>query len=302
MKIPPNLKKGDTIGIMCPAGYMALEKAQTCINTLQNWGFKVIVGNTLGGNSTTYFSGSDEERCFDLQTMLDDKDIKAVLFGRGGYGMGRIIDDLNFKHFKKNPKWLIGFSDITVLHTHLFSNYKISSMHASMAAAFNDGEWENEYVQSILNAIKGKKGKYSCAPHPFNKPGTATGKIIGGNLALLTTVIGTVSDYKTDNCILFIEEIGEQLYNIDRMLYQLKRNGKLDGLAGLIFGGFTELQDTDRPFGQSIDEILQNIASDLNIPVCYQFPISHDKENVALKCGLKYNLIVGKNKVTLQEL
>lgn len=302
MKIPPYLKKGDTIGIMCPAGYMALDKAQTCINTLQDWGFKVIVGNTLGSNSSTYFSGTDEERCYDLQTMLDDNDIKAVLFGRGGYGMGRIIDDLNFKHFKKNPKWLIGFSDITVLHTHLFSNYKIASMHAPMAAAFNDGEWENEYVQSILKAIKGKKGKYSCEPHPFNKLGSATGKIIGGNLALLTTVIGTESDYDTNNCILFLEDIGEQMYNIDRMLYQLKRNGKLEGLAGLIFGGFTDMKDTDRPFGETMDEILQNITTDLNIPVCYHFPISHDKENVAIKCGLEYNLIVGKNKVSLQEL
>ncbi len=302
MKIPPNLKKGDSIGIVCPSGYMALEKAQTCINTLQEWGFKVVVGNTLGSNSTNYFSGSDKERCYDLQTMLDDNDIKAVLFGRGGYGMGRIIDELNFKQFRKNPKWLIGFSDITVLHTHLFSNYKIASMHAPMAAAFNDGEWENEYVQSILKAIKGKKGKYSCAPHPLNKLGSATGKIIGGNLALLTNVIGTASDFNSNNCILFIEDIGEQLYTIDRMLYQLKRSGKLAGLAGLIFGGFTEMEDTERPFGLSMDEILQNISADLNIPVCYHFPISHDKENVALKCGLTYNLIVGKNKVTLKEL
>ena len=302
MIVPPYLKKADTIGLTCPAGYMAAEKAQTCIDTLQAWGYKVIVGKRLGSDSANYFSGTDEERAGELQDMMDNPLIKAILFCRGGYGMGRIIDRLNFKKFKKNPKWIIGFSDITVMHTHLFGQYKIASMHAPMAAAFNDEGFKNEYVQSLRTALKGNKGNYSCAPNRNNKLGSATGKLIGGNLALLANVIGTPSDFSTKNCILFIEDIGEYLYNTDRMLYQLKRSGKLEGICGLIFGGFTDMKDTERPFGKTMDEILHDISAGLEIPVCFEFPVSHATENVALKIGVTYNLIVGTKKVSLKEL
>ena len=301
MTIPPYLKKNDLIGITCPAGYMPAEKAQTCIDTLQSWGYRVLAGSTLGSNSTNYFSGSDEERATELQAMLDDASIKAILFGRGGYGMSRIIDRLNFKKFKKHPKWLIGFSDITVMHTHLMAVHKTASLHAPMAAAFNDGEATNDFIQSLRKALKGGKGKFACEPHPKNKPGVATGKLVGGNLALLAHVIGTPSDFDTKNSILFIEDIGEYLYNTDRMLYQLKRSGKLDKITGLIFGGFTDMKDTERPFGKTIEEILQDICTDLNIPVCFNFPVSHGRENVALKIGVTYNLIVGAKKVSLEE-
>jgi muramoyltetrapeptide carboxypeptidase len=302
IKIPPYLVKGDTIGITCPAGYMAAEKAQTCIETLQAWGYQVMVGKTLGSGSENYFSGTDEVRCDELQAMLDDPSINAILFGRGGYGMSRIIDQLNFEKFRKNPKWLVGFSDITVMHTHLFGQLRTASLHAPMAAAFNEGEFENEYIQSLRKALKGTKANYACAPHEFNQPGAATGKLIGGNLALLAHVVGTPSDVDTKNCILFIEDIGEYLYNIDRMLYQLKRSGKLDKITGLIFGGFTDMKDTERPFGKNIDEILKDISKELNIPVCFNFPVSHGKENYALKVGAAYQLSVGKKKVTLKEL
>jgi len=143
--IPPYLKKGNTIGITCPAGYMAAEKAETCINTLQAWGFEVMVGKTLGSNSKNYFSGTDEERTHEMQAMLDDKHIHAILCGRGGYGIGRIIDQLDFTKFKKNPKWIIGYSDVTVLHAHLSTKIKVASLHAPMASAFNDGE--NEFIR-----------------------------------------------------------------------------------------------------------------------------------------------------------
>ena len=302
MTIPPYLKKGDTIALTCPAGYMALEKAQSCIDALHNWGYKVQVGNTVGSYSETYFSGTDEERLFELQQMLDNPKIDAILFGRGGYGTGRIIDQLNFKKFKKKPKWIIGFSDITVMHTHLFSKYKVASLHAPMAAAFNDGADKNEFVQSLRKALTGEKGTYRCAPQPTNHQGSATGRLIGGNLALLTNVIGTASDFKTKNKILFLEDIGEYLYNADRMLYQLKRSGKLANLSGLIFGGFTDMKDTERPFGKIMEEILFDISQDLNIPVCFNFPVSHGKENVALKIGVKYNLVVGNSEVVLKEL
>jgi muramoyltetrapeptide carboxypeptidase len=299
---PPYLKKGDTIGITCPGGYMPKQKAQACIETLQQWGFEVMVGKTLGSNSANYFSGDDDERKYELQAMLDDSSIKAILCGRGGYGTGRIIDELNFTKFKKNPKWIIGFSDITVLHCHLNHHLKVASIHGPMAAAFNENKYKNDYVESMFKMITGKKVTYKCNVQPFNKPGTAIGELVGGNLALLTHLIGTASDINTKNKILFLEDIGEQLYNIDRMMYQLKRSGKLKNLAGLILGGFTDLKDTERSFGKNIDDILKEIIGEYDYPVCYHFPVSHEKENYALKIGGTYQLKVSKKVVQLLEL
>jgi muramoyltetrapeptide carboxypeptidase len=299
MKIPPYLKKGNTIGITCPAGYMAAEKAQTCISTLQKWGYNVMVGKTLGSNSPNYFSGTDEDRRDELQAMLDDSSINAILFGRGGYGVGRIIDHLDFTKFKKNPKWIVGFSDITILHNHLHNKLKIASLHAPMAAAFNEGE--NEFILSLKNALIGKKGKYKTAAHLFNKKGNVTGQLVGGNLCLLANCIGTPSDINTKNKILFIEDIGEQIYAVDRMIYQLKRSGKLKDLAGLIIGGFTDMKDTDRPFGKTVYEAINDIVAEYNYPVCYNFPVSHGTENVALKVGVEYELKVGSKIVSLSE-
>ena len=299
MTVPPYLKKGDTIGITCPAGYMAIAKAQTCIDTLQQWGFQVMVGKTLGSGSKNYFSGIDEDRRDELQAMLDDDSIHAILFGRGGYGMGRIIDQLDFTKFKKRPKWLIGFSDITIIHCHLNRQLKIAAMHAPMAAAFNDDE--NEFIQSVRKAITGKKAKYKCTPHPFNKPGTVSAELVGGNLSLLTNLIGTPSELNTNNKILFIEDIGEYIYQADRMLYQLKRSGKLNKLAGLVVGGFTDIKDTDRPFGKTIYEVIRDIVAAYDYPICFGFPVSHEKENYALKIGVHYQLQVGKKTIRLTE-
>ena len=306
MKIPSYLKKGQTIGITCPAGYMNTEKAQTCITTLQSWGFEVMVGKTLGSSSKNYFSGTDEDRRDELQAMMDDDNIHAILFGRGGYGMGRIIDQLDFTKFKKKPKWLIGYSDITILHCHLNRQLKIAAMHAPMAAAFNDdapiaiGD-KNEFIQSLHKAITGKKANYKCAPHPFNKPGTVSAELVGGNLSLLTHLIGTPSEVNTNNKILFLEDVGEYIYQADRMLYQLKRSGKLNKLAGLIIGGFTDIKDTERPFGKTIYEVVNEIIAEYNYPVCFGFPVSHEKENYALKVGVDYQLQVGKKTVRLTE-
>ena len=299
IKIPPYLKKGNTIGITCPAGYMAAEKAQKCISTLQSWGFDVMVGKTVGSKSKNYFSGSDEVRQNEMQAMLDDENIHAILCGRGGYGVGRIIDGLDFTKFKKKPKWVIGFSDVTILHAHLYTKIKVASLHAPMASAFNEGE--NEFIQSLHKAIIGKKAKYSCAPHPFNKPGTATAELVGGNLSLLTHLIGTPSAINTKNKTLFIEDIGEQIYHIDRMLYQLKRSGMLENLAGLIVGGFTDMEDTERPFGKKVYEIIKEITAAYNYPVCFNFPVSHSKKNYALKIGVPYTLKISKTKTQLTE-
>lgn len=297
---PPYLKKGDTIGIVCPAGYMPFERAQTCIETLTDWGFRVIPGKTLG-HQFHYFSGTDEERYSDLQRMMDDKNIHAILCGRGGYGTGRIIDKLDFTRFKKHPKWIIGFSDITILHSHLFSNYKIASLHAPMAAAFNEGEYKNQYIQSLHDALLGKKADYKTEGNSLNQPGKAKGILVGGNLSLLVNAIGTPSDINTKSKILFIEEIGEYIYSVDRMMYQLKRSGKLEHLKGLIIGRFSDMKDTTIPFGQTVEDAVKDLVKDYDFPVCFGFPVSHEKENYALKVGITYKLTVEKEVVELKE-
>ena len=301
IKIPPYLQKNDLIGLVCPAGYMAKEKVQTCIDTLTGWGYRVQVGNTVGSNSVTYFSGSDEERLADFQQLLDNEEVKAILCARGGYGMGRIIDNIDFRKFKKHPKWIIGYSDITVLHCHLYSNYHISSLHAPMAAAFNEEGFKNQYVLSLKDALEGKKIKYQVGVHNYNRRGQAVGELVGGNLALLAHLVGSDSYIKTRGRILFIEDIGEYLYNIDRMLTQLKKGGKLSKLAGLLVGSFTDMKDTDRPFGQSVEEIIMNAVGDYGYPVCFGFPVGHTDENYALKIGTRYKLKVGKTKVVIEE-
>ncbi len=302
MKTPPYLKKGDSIAMTCPAGFMQKEKAQVCIETLQQWGLKVIVGKTLGSDSVNYFSGTDEERLNELQAMLDDKNINALLCGRGGYGVGRIIDQLDFRLFKKNPKWIIGFSDITVLHAHIYSNCKIATLHAPMAAAFNEGGSTNEYILSLKKALFGKKASYKTTVHSFNQQGEAEGELVGGNLTLLANLVGTKSDINTRKKILFLEDVGEFIYGVDRLLYQLKRSGKLAHLAGLIIGGFTDTKDTDRPFGKTVYEVIKDILKDYDYPVCFDFPVSHNNENYALKVGVVHKLKITKKSVSLSEL
>ncbi len=301
MKIlqPSSLKKGDIIAITCPAGYLDPAKTRKCIQTLQQWGYQVLVGNTLKGKSKNYFSASDEERVNELQAMLDAPEIKAILCGRGGYGISRIIDALDFKKFKKNPKWVIGFSDITLLHAHVHQQCNIASIHAPMAAAFN--EKNNQYLLSLQNALAGKYSCYETKKHRLNREGKGEGLIVGGNLALITHAIGTPSALKTKNKILFIEDIGEHIYQVDRMMVQLKRSGMLANLAGLIVGHFSDIKDTERPFGKTVYQTIKEHVDEYAYPVCFGFPVGHEKENLALKIGSTYTLKVEKNRVMLSE-
>ena len=281
---------------------MPLEKVGECVRVLSDlWGYPVKVGATVGA-SHHYFSGTDKERLADLQSMLDNPDIRAILFGRGGYGLGRIIDRLDFRKFRKDPKWLIGFSDITVIHSHVFSRFNIATLHAPMANAFNEEGYKSPYVRSLHDALIGKKASYKKAKHPFDRKGKATGVLVGGNLALLAHLCGTRSDIDTRGRILFLEDVGEYLYNVDRMMYQLKRSGKFDGLAGLVLGGFTDMKDTSQPFGQDVWELLLDIVAEYEFPVCFDFPVSHDKRNYALKVGGTYTLDVGARGSSLREL
>jgi muramoyltetrapeptide carboxypeptidase len=299
---PPYLKSGDTIGIVCPSGYMAAERILSCVHTLKSWGFRVKIGRTVGSDSLNYFSGTDAERLDDLQAMLDDDNISAILFGRGGYGLSRIIDQISFKKFKKSPKWVLGYSDITLLHAHIYANYEIATAHSPMAGAFADAAADDVYINSVRDILSGIKQNYTCDAHLFNRRGEAEGKLMGGNLTLLAHAVGGSSDFKTKGLILFIEDIGEYLYNMDRMLYQLKEAGKFQKPAAVIIGSFIDMKDTERPFGQHAYEIIRDFLEDFDYPVCYGFPVGHVKENFALKCGVEFKLKISRERVLLEEI
>jgi muramoyltetrapeptide carboxypeptidase len=299
MKFPTYLKPGDTIAIVCPAGFLPVAKAKACINTLKKWGFKVTKGKTLGGKSKNYFSGSFEERLADLQNQIDDPSINAILCGRGGYGTTHLLDHIHWKKFKKNPKWIIGFSDITILHTYLLTEIGVAGIHGPMANAFNEDNGINRYTLSLKDSLEGKPVHYTAKPHAQNTFGKATAPMVGGNLSLLAHAVGTNADVDTRGKILFIEDVGEQLYNVERMLLQLKRAGKLSKLKGLVVGGFTSNKDTDRPFGKNIEQVIYDVVREFKFPICFGFPISHEKENVAIIVGGTYRLDVSVHGTTL---
>lgn len=293
--IPPYLKKGDTIAIVCPAGFMERSRTDICAATLTQWGFNVKIGTTVGGQDH-YFSGTDAERLEDLQQALDDAEVKAVLCGRGGYGVSRIIDQLDFKKFRKNPKWIIGYSDITLLHTHLNVRLNVASLHSPMAGAFAEYGADSEYIAAFKKALTGRKTNYTITPYNYNQTGTASGTLIGGNLCLLAHSIGTPSEVQTKGRILFIEEIGEYIYSVDRMFLQLKRAGKLEHLAGLIIGSFTDMKDTANPFGKDIYTAIKEHMKDYSYPMAFDFPVGHTERNFPLKEGVEHTLRVAKIK------
>lgn len=298
-KVPPFLRKGDVIGITCPAGFITLEEVQPAIQLIQSWGFAVEVGKTVGKRSFT-FGGTDEERSADLQYMLDNQNIKAIMCARGGYGAVRIIDALDFKKFAAHPKWIIGFSDITVLHNHINQNYHIATLHSKMCNSF-PADWslaepiQVETILSIKKALMGEEMVYISPDSEFNRSGKAKGELVGGNLSLIASLAGSKSDINTKSKILFLEDTNEQLYNLDRMFYNLKRSGKLEHLNGLLIGGFKLKPDEpDEEFGKTIQEIVLEKVKEFNYPVCFDFPVGHQKNNFALKCGTKYVLEVNE--------
>ncbi len=305
--IPAYLKKGDTIGITCPAGYITVDDVQPAILKLKEWGFTVKIGDTVGKKDFT-FGGTDEERLKDFQQMLDDKKIKAILCARGGYGGIRIIDKIDFTKFTQRPKWIIGFSDVTVFHCHLNKNFGIGSIHSKMCNSF-PADWsmaeplQKETIESIRKCLMGEKMQYEIATNEKNRTGSAEATLIGGNLKTIESLAGSKSDISTAGKILFVEDTGEYLYSIDRMFWNLKRSGKLDKLKGLIIGGFkTKKDDEGDEFGRTLEEIVLEKIKGYNYPVCFDFPVGHQKNNFALKCGVKHKLTVTGAGCTLKEI
>ncbi|SCW84890.1 muramoyltetrapeptide carboxypeptidase [Mucilaginibacter sp. NFR10] len=306
-KIPPYLQTGDTIGIISPSGYMSLADLIPAVQFIQSWGFNVAIGDNTGKKDFIY-GGTDEERAADLQQMLDNPGIKAIMCARGGYGLVRIIDRLNFRQFKKNPKWIIGFSDITALHCHINRNFGIATLHSKMCNSFPD-DWakadpmQMATIQSIRQALTGESLNYSSPACPQNRPGKTEAPLVGGNLSLIATLSGTPSDLDTDEKILFVEDTHEYLYNIDRMFWNLKQSGKLSRLAGLIIGGFQLKPDVEgEEFGHTIYDIVTEKVKNYNYPVCFDFPVGHQKNNFALKCGVQHVLEVGADGSTLKAI
>jgi muramoyltetrapeptide carboxypeptidase len=259
--IPQYLKPGDVIGITSPASYIAMEEVLPSVKLMESWGFKVEIGKSVGQKEFT-LGGTDLERAADFQAMLDNPDVKAIMCARGGYGVVRIIDQINFSRFRRNPKWIIGFSDITLFHSHINSKYGIATLHSKMCNSF-PSEWTNatpmqiETILSIRQTLSGEPVKYASSASPYNRIGKAEGTLVGGNLSLIETAAGTSSELKTHGKILFLEDTQEQLYSIDRMLWNLKRTGKLDRLKGLIVGGFKVKADTPGyEFGKSVYELV----------------------------------------------
>ncbi|MDH7464131.1 LD-carboxypeptidase [Chitinophagaceae bacterium 26-R-25] len=306
MIIPPYLKPGDTIGITSPAGFITTDEVKPAVQQMQDWGFTVKIGQTIGKRDFT-FGGTDLERRNDLQEMMDNNTVKAIMCARGGYGLVRIIDKLNFNNFKANPKWIIGFSDVTVMHGEL-NRMNIASIHAKMCNSFPDNFATADPVQvdtilSISKALKGEKMRYVTTPNEKNIVGIAEGVLVGGNLKTIESLSGSASDIKTDGKILFVEDTGEYLYSIDRMFWNLKRSGKLNNLAGLVIGGFKiKPDDPGEVFGKTVQEIVMEKVSMFNYPVCFDFPVGHQKNNFALKCGVKHRLEVGSIRCSLQEI
>ncbi len=307
VKIPPYLQPGDTIGITSPAGYITLEAMQPAIDVIKSWGYNVLVGATISKRHFT-FGGTDEERLQDLQTMLNDKNIKAILCARGGYGVGRIVDRIDWKYFKQHPKWVIGFSDITVLHNHIHRACQVATIHSKMTNSF-PSDWATaepvqvQTINSIHEALMGKQMHYSAFPNSFNKMGDVTGLLVGGNLKTIESLSGSASDIDTKGKILFVEDTGEYLYSIDRMFWNLKRSGKLKDLKGLIVGGFNVKPDTEgEEFGKTVEEIVLEKVKDYNYPICFDFPVGHQRANFALKCGVPHRLHVSPEEVTLTQL
>lgn len=296
MKTPEFLKEGDKVAIVCPASYIK-DDIEVALTVLNGWGLHVEIGKSVT-SQFHQFAGTDGVRRQDLQTALDNPEIKAIFAARGGYGTVRIIDQLDFRKFKKKPKWIVGFSDITVLHSHLHNNVGVCSIHGQMPKSFDEST--TAALTSLKHALFGKKIDFKYSQNVFpNRSGKGSGHLIGGNLAILHSILASPSDGKYDNKILFIEDVGEQHYNIDRMLWTLKRANKLAKLQGLIVGSFTSLKDSNPPFGQRFEEIIMDKIREYGFPVCFGFPAGHIDDNHSLILGKEVMLNVNQEQVSL---
>ena len=297
---PPYLKPGDTVAIVAPSGllknrYREIEQAKSL---LKEWGLHAIVGEHVFSKSG-HFAGTDEQRASDLQQAMDNPNVKAIWCARGGYGTVRVLDLLDYSKFRAQPKWLIGYSDITALHNDIH-NLGIETIHALMCTSLTADITEVETaISSFRKGIFGEDIGYSIVGSSFNKPGTASGQIVGGNLTLLHTMLGSRSSIHTDGKILFFEEIGEYEYHIDRMLQSMKRAGYFKNLKGVVVGSISKVRENTTPWGKPVEQLIRDVFDEYNIPILFDFPAGHEKDNRALILGRTITMDVGKETSTL---
>lgn len=292
MKFPIQLQKKDKVALVATARKIKKEELQPAIKLLESWNLIPVIGSSIGLEENQ-FAGSDEERVKDFQQQLDNPEIKAIWCAKGGYGTVRILDQLDFSAFKKNPKWIIGYSDVTALHSHIH-HFKISTLHAQMCLGLDT---KSELTrESLKKVLFGEKIQYNFKTSKLNRFGKAEGKIIGGNLSVLYSLCGSKSAIKTVGKILFLEDLDEYLYHIDRMMQNLKRNEMLENLAGLIIGGMSDMNDNEIPFGKTAEEIIAETVADYNFPVAFNFPAGHIKDNQAIILGKEIKLIVSEEE------
>jgi len=292
MKTPPYLQKGDSVAIVAPARSVSIEEMMPAITLFEEWGLKVVLSENLFAVHNQ-FAGTEPERTEDFQKMLDDEEIKAIICARGGYGVVRIIDLLNFENFIHHPKWIVGYSDITVLHSHIHTRFGIETLHATMPInIYANPNYES--TESMYAALFGNQLSYQIPTSSYSKAGEGKGELVGGNLSILYSLSASESDINTDGKILFIEDLDEYLYHVDRMMQNMKRSGKLNYLSGLIIGGLTEMKDNTIPYGATAEEIILEAVAEYDYPVCFGFPAGHSDDNRALIMGREVSLSVSK--------
>ena len=297
---PPYLQKGDTVMILATAGIVKDENILDNAKTLlKEWGLHVKVGKyTLA--QANHFAGTDAQRALDFQQALDDPSVKAIWCARGGYGTVRMIDKVNFTRFQKNPKWIIGFSDITVIHNEIH-NLGRESIHAMMPSTLkSDNKEQQKAIKSLKKALFGEKIEYKTNKSDFNKKGEGRGQLVGGNLSILYSLLGSKSSIKTDGKIIFIEDLGEYVYHIDRMMQNLKRNGYFKNCEGLIVGGITDIRENDVDFGKAVEQVILDVVADYDFPVAFNFPAGHMKDNRTMIMGREVALKVKGKKATVE--
>jgi len=286
MKIPPNLQKGDTIAILSTARKNIDDNLKPAIDLLHSWGLEVVIGKTIGLDDNQ-LAGTDAQRAEDFQQQLDNPNIKAIWCVRGGYGTVRMIDLLDFTKFKQSPKWIVGFSDVTVIHSYL-NRLNIASIHGAMPVTV--GKASVESIESLRKALFGESLEYEIPFSPTNRLGNAKGEIVGGNLSILYSLMGSNAQVDCKGKILFIEDLDEYLYHIDRMMMSLKRCGCFDGLNGLIVGSMTKMKDNDIPWGKNANQIIADVTKEYTFPILYNFPVGHFHDNRAIIVGKQVSL------------
>jgi len=290
---PKFLQKNDTIALVCTARKIDFSLVENARKHFESWGFHVIVGESATAEYFQY-SGDDALRTKDFQTQLDDPNVKAIICLRGGFGTARIVDQLDFSAFVKHPKWIVGYSDVTVIQNHILENFGIASLHGEMALKFPEFPETNESLDALKNALFGVFGTDETSA-----PAKITGELVGGNLAILCSLLGSKSELNTDGKILFLEDVGEWLYAIDRMMTTLKRAGKLDNLAGLAVGQFTHLKDDKTAFGKSAYEIIAEHVAEYDYPVIFDVPAGHCDINLPLVFGGIYTIEVSETSAKI---